>query len=69
VCPALSEIENEDADDSRIFMSTRSIDDVLSNGPLLEAYSFALNKSMYEYSIEKRGIRTICNDIEIIIAE
>jgi hypothetical protein len=70
VCPALSEIENvQDADDSRIFMSTRSIDDVISNGPLLEAYSFTLNKSMYEYSIERRGIRTICDDIEIVIAE
>lgn len=68
-CPALSEIENENADDSAIFLSTRSIDDVIINGPLLKAYSFALNKSMYKYSIERKGIRTIGDDIEIVLAE
>jgi hypothetical protein len=68
-CPALSEIKNEDANDSAIFMSTRSIDAVINNGQLLEAYSFVLHKSMYEYSIERRGIRTIGDDIEIVLAE
>lgn len=68
-CPALSEIKNENANDSTIFMSTRSIDDVVTNGSLVETYSFALNKSMYEYSIERRGIRTIGDDVEIAIDE
>jgi hypothetical protein len=68
-CPALSETETEDLDDTSIFMSSRSIDEVICKGTRLGTYSFTAVKSVYEYMIEWNGARALDEDLEVMIAE
>lgn len=68
-CPALSDVETEDLDDSSVFMSRRSIDQVICKGPRLATYSFASAKSVYEYTIEWNGARALDDELEVMIAE
>jgi hypothetical protein len=53
--PSISEVETEDFEDTSVFMSRRSVDAVIGNGPRLLTYSFTLAKSLYEYTIEWNG--------------
>jgi hypothetical protein len=68
--PALSEVETEDLDETSVFMSSRSIDEVIGKGPRFRTYSFTLAKSLYEYTIEWNGARALLHgELEVMIAE
>ena len=68
--PGISDVETEDLDDTSVFMSRRSVDAVIGNGPRLRTYSFTLAKSIYEYTIEWYGARALLHDEpEVTIAE
>ena len=68
--PSISEVGTEDFEDTSVFMSRRSVDAVIGNGPRLLTYSFTLAKSLYEYTIEWNGARALLHDEpEVMIAE
>jgi hypothetical protein len=67
-CPAFSETETEDLDDTSVFLNSRSIDEVICKGPRLGTYSFTA-KSGYVYTIEWNGARAFGDELEAMIAE
>lgn len=67
--PAWSEVETDDYDHSSVFMSNRSLEDVLDKGARLTTYSFILAGSVYEYAIEWNGVRSIGDETEPMIVQ
>ncbi len=65
--PGWSEVETNSNDNSSVFMSNRSIEDVLDKGTRLATYSFMLAGSVYEYAIEWNGARSIGDETELMI--
>lgn len=68
-CPAWSEIEPEDGDCTRVFMSDDTIEKVISRGLRLTTYSFCLDGAMYEYTIEWIRSTGFAEDTQLIVAE
>ena len=69
-CPGLSEVEAEDCDGNRIFMSDKGMSDVIDKGPRLTTYSFMLAGSLYEYTIQcNAGTDMIDGETELMVAE
>ncbi len=66
-CPAWSEVETDCTERSSVFMSKRSVEEALDNGARLTTYSFILAGSIYEYSIEWNGARSIGDETELMI--
>ena len=67
--PQLSEVEAEDCQESRIFLSERSLNRVIDKGQRLTTYSFVVSERVYEYTIEMNGGSNTYNDTELRIAE
>ena len=67
--PQLSEVEAEDCQDSRIFLSERSINRVIDKGQRLTTYSFVVSERVYEYTIVMNDGANTDNDTELRIAE
>ena len=67
--PQLSEVEAEDCQDSRIFLSEQGMNRVIDKGQRLTTYSFVVSQRVYEYTIEMNGGINTYNDTELRIAE
>ena len=67
--PQLSEVEAEDCQESRIFLSERSLNRVIDKGQPLTTYSFVVSERVYEYTIVMNGGVNTDNDTELRIAE
>ena len=67
--PQLSEVEAEDCQESRIFLSERSMNRVIDKGQRLTTYSFVVSQRVYEYTIEMNDGANTDNDTELRIAE
>ena len=66
-CPAWSEVETGCTERSSVFMSKRSVEEALDKGARLTTYSFILAGSVYEYTIEWNGARSIGDETELMI--
>ena len=51
-CPAWSEVEPEDCDDTRVFMSQRGINEVINKGPRLTTYIFSTAPRLVLYAVQ-----------------
>ena len=67
--PQLSELEAEDCEDSRIFLSDRGMNRVIDKGQRLTTYSFVVSEQLYEYTIVMNDGANTDNDPELRIAE
>ena len=67
--PALSEVECEDCDDNRVFISQEGINEVTSKGQRLTTYSFVVAGLVYEYTVEWNQSRFLNEEAELWLAE
>ncbi|KAL7548331.1 hypothetical protein ACHAWF_011618 [Thalassiosira exigua] len=65
-CPAFSQVEHEDCDETGVFISNEGIDEVIDKGPRLTTYTFCMGGSVYEYAIECHAAQSVVDGAELM---